>query len=68
MTEGGYQRKIIQFLVDELCKRHPVVKSEGQTIANAPGSGGVFSGCAIILAAFLGGLACVVVAAVTILT
>jgi hypothetical protein len=58
LTEGGQQRKLIAFVIDELSKKFPLVENQSQPV-NAPGTSGCFG--MILLIAGVGIGVCAVV-------
>lgn len=51
LTEGGQQRKLVQFVIEELSKKFPLAAQQSQPV-QAPGAGG----CLVLLACLAGGI------------
>jgi hypothetical protein len=54
LTEGGQQRKLIAFVVDELSKKFPLCDHQPQSAA--PGTSGCFGVAVLMLSAATGGV------------
>ena len=53
LTEGGQQRKLIKFVIDELNKKFPLADNQPQPV-NAPGTSGCFGMLFLIIGAGVG--------------